>query len=170
MNYAFIDGQNLYRGVKNDIVDKKTKKIIYSGWKLDYRKLRIYLRTKYGIDKAFLFIGKVDGMEWLYKSFEGCGYTLIFKPTTEYINEKGDLDRKGNVDAELVLHTMLEFPNYDKALIVAGDGDYYCLIKHLKKNNKLLRVLVPNKLSFSSLLGEFSTDLVFINDLVGSLK
>ena len=24
---------------------------------------------------------------------------------------------------------MIEFPNYNKAIIVAGDGDYYCLIE-----------------------------------------
>lgn len=170
MNYAFIDGQNLYRGVKNDIIDNKTKAIIYSGWKINFEKLRTYLRTKYGIDKAFIFIGKADGMEWLYGQLARNGYTLVYKPKTEYINDKGVKDRKGNVDAELVMQVMIELPNFDRAMIVAGDGDYYCLIKYLKENNKLLRVLVPNKMSFSSLLREFAADLVFVNDIEGSLK
>ena len=46
---------------------------------------------------------------------------------------------KGNVDAELVLHTMVEYPNYDKALIVSGDGDFYCLVDYLKGKDKLLK-------------------------------
>ena len=31
---------------------------------------------------------------------------------------------KGNVDAELVLHTMIEYKHFDKAIIVSGDGDF----------------------------------------------
>jgi uncharacterized LabA/DUF88 family protein len=44
---------------------------------------------------------------------------------------------KGNVDAELVLHAMIEYPNYDKALIVTGDGDFFCLVEYLIKQDKL---------------------------------
>jgi len=35
---------------------------------------------------------------------------------------------RGNVDAELVLHAMIEIQNYEKAVIVSGDGDFHCLI------------------------------------------
>jgi uncharacterized LabA/DUF88 family protein len=35
---------------------------------------------------------------------------------------------KGNVDAELVLHTMIEYDNYSKAIIISGDGDFFCLV------------------------------------------
>ena len=51
---------------------------------------------------------------------------------------------KGNVDAELVLHTMIEYTNYDKALIVTGYGDFYCLVDYLLSNNKLLNLMIPN--------------------------
>jgi len=34
-NYAFIDSQNLNLGVQRDL-----------GWKLDYKKFRVYLREK----------------------------------------------------------------------------------------------------------------------------
>lgn len=77
---------------------------------------------------------------------------------------------KGNIDAELVLHTMLEFPNYDKAVIVAGDGDYYCLIEHLRKQNKLKKLIIPNRFEYSSLLRKFAPDMAFVNDLRGKLE
>jgi uncharacterized LabA/DUF88 family protein len=47
---------------------------------------------------------------------------------------------------------MIEFPNYDKALIVTGDGDIACLVQYLKKSNKLYAVLSPNRSRCSHLL------------------
>jgi uncharacterized LabA/DUF88 family protein len=35
---------------------------------------------------------------------------------------------RGNDDAELVLHAMIDIQNYEKAVIVSGDGDFHCLI------------------------------------------
>ena len=74
------------------------------------------------------------------------------------------------MDAELVLHTMIEYLNYNKALIVSGDGDFYCLIDYLKKQNKLLKVMIPNQHKYSSLLRGFMSDIVFMNNLKGKLE
>lgn len=54
-NYAFIDSNNLYLGISGDIINGKGQKI-YSGWKLDYKRFRVYLRDKYGIEKAFYLL------------------------------------------------------------------------------------------------------------------
>jgi uncharacterized LabA/DUF88 family protein len=91
---------------------------------------------------------------------------LIFKPTLIMPGGKP----KGNVDAELILHATLERPNYDKAVIVAGDGDYYCLIEHLVKENKLKGVVIPNKNRYSSLLRKFSNYMSFVTDLRQKLE
>jgi len=77
------------------------------------------------------------------------------------IKENGKIRVKGNVDAELVLHTMIEYPNYKKAVIISGDGDFYCLIEYLVKQNKLLKIIVPN-IRFSSLLRKFGYFIVNI--------
>ena len=54
----------------------------------------------------------------------------MFKDTIEL----KDGNRKGNVDAELVLSAAaIEFINYDKAVIVSGDGDFACLVDFCKK-------------------------------------
>ena len=48
--------------------------------------------------------------------------------------------RKGNIDADLVLHAMKELPNYGKAIIVSGDGDSFGLVEYLA-SRKLLHVM-----------------------------
>lgn len=94
------------------------------------------------------------------------GYILVFKPTL--LGAKGKI--KGNVDAELVLHAMKEISNYDQALVVTGDGDFRCLIEHLKKMKKLLNLMIPDRNQYSSLLRTFSQDIVFINNLQEKLE
>lgn len=154
--YAFIDSQNLNLGVRSQ------------GWKLDWRKLRQYLRNKYNVTKTYLFIGQVAGNELLYTSLQEAGYILIFKPTLER-KESGKVIIKGNVDAELVLHTMIQYKNYDKAIIVSGDGDFHCLIEYLEEKNKLYRILVPNK-HYSGLLRKFNNYILRVDLLKGSLE
>ena len=155
--YAFIDSQNLNLGTSKDII--KNRKIIYKGWRLDFKKFRRYLTDKFRVDKAFLCIGYIKRNKSLYKKLQADGYELIFKPTVKDHAGKP----KGNVDAELVLHAAaIEFPKYDKAVIVSGDGDFYCLHEYLEKNKKLLRIIIPNSKSESSLLRPFQKHKTFI--------
>ncbi len=168
--YAFIDSQNLNLSVLNDVVDKKTGKIKYWGWKLSFKRFYIYLRDKYKVSKAFLFIGKVAGNEDLYEYLAKTGYELVFKPTLTFSDEDNEKRIKGNVDAELVLHTMIEMPHFNKAIIVSGDGDYHCLIEYLVAQNKLQHVFIPNRFRYSSLLRKFSSYFVFVSDLRTKLE
>ncbi|MFA5109640.1 MAG: NYN domain-containing protein [Patescibacteria group bacterium] len=163
-NYAFIDSNNLYLGVSGDIYKKKSK--IYAGWKLDYKRFRVYLREKYGVEKAFIFIGFKPGNQAMYTNLQESGYICIFKPTLELADGKV----KGNVDSELVLHSMIEFQNYEKAVIVSGDGDFYCLVEYFIGKNKLKKVLVPNQYGYSSLLDRLSTPVNNILDFINILK
>jgi len=169
-NYAFIDSNNLYLSVSKNIYDKKTKKIIYHGWKLDYKKFRVYLNDKYKIKKALLFIGFKPGNQAMYTKLQEDGYICVFKPTLELADGR----TKGNVDAELVLHAMLEYKNYDKAVIVSGDGDFYCLVEYFISQSKLKIVLAPNQHNYSSLLDRLSSEenniLSFINQLKNKLE
>jgi uncharacterized LabA/DUF88 family protein len=152
-NYAFIDSQNLNMGTKSE------------GWKLDFRVFRQYLRSKYAITKAFIFIGYIDGNESLYTKLQESGFILVFKPTMQLPN--GSV--KGNVDAELVLHAMIQYAHYDKAIIVSGDGDFFCLADYLHENNKLLKIMTPNK-HFSGFLRKFNSYIVRIDLLKSSLE
>lgn len=148
--YAFIDSQNLNLGTSKDIY--RGKQLVYKGWRLDFKKFRIYLSDKYRVERAFLFIGYIKQNELLYKKLKSYGYTLVYKPTVKDNFGKA----KGNIDAELVLHaSAIEYANYDRAIIVSGDGDFYCLHKFLLKKGKLRAIIIPNRKSESSLLREF---------------
>lgn len=155
--YVFIDSQNLNLGTSKDIY--RGKKRIYSGWKLDYKKFRIYLTDKFNAEKVFLFIGFIPENQKLYDALKSYDYELVFKPTIKDRIGKP----KGNVDAELVLHTAkIQYENYNQAIIVSGDGDFYCLHQYLKKEKKLLKIIIPNRKSESSLLKRFQKEKVFL--------
>lgn len=143
--FAFIDSQNLNLGV------------LSQGGKLDFRKFRQYLKLTHNVSKAYLFIGYVEENKVLYDYLKRSGYICVFKKIIEYKDK--DIVMKGNIDADLVLHAMIEYPRYDKAIIVSGDGDFYPLIDYLKKKNKLLKVITPNK-KYSSLLLKFLPDII----------
>jgi len=149
--YAFIDSQNVNLAIRT------------LGWKIDWKRFRVYLREKYAVEKAFLFIGYVEGNSTLYTSLQDAGFLCVFKPTLTY----QDGTTKGNCDAELVLHAMIEFSNYERAVIVTGDGDFYCLVKYLLEKDKLEALIVPNRFKFSALLKFkiFLPYLRYLNDL-----
>ena len=154
--YAFIDSQNLNLG----IVDQ--------GWRLDFVRFSTYLKEKYQVKKAFLFIGYIPKYRKLYNRLKKAGYFLVFKPIL-VIKKKGksktNIKIKGNVDAELVLHAMIEYENYDKAIIVTGDGDFHCLVEYLLKKKKLSRLIVPNQKKYSKFFLKFRKHIDFMNNL-----
>lgn len=164
-NFAFVDSQNLNLGTQR------------MGWKLDWRKFREYLRETYGVTQAYLFIGYMSENEALYEHMHELGYLIVLKPTVDVSamhhdhvegepakkeDDKTVKDKpiiKGNVDAELVLYAMKEMPNYDQAIIVSGDGDFFSLAEYLLSQNKLANILTPNW-QYSSLLKPFEDKIV----------
>ncbi len=67
--YAFIDSQNLNVGVQK------------YGWKMNWVKFRQFLADKYGVDKAYMFIGYVPEFEHMYEQMHEAGYAVVLKPT-----------------------------------------------------------------------------------------
>ena len=154
-NYAFIDSQNLNLGIQK------------LGWKLDYRKFRVYLAEKYGVKKAYIFIGFVALNQSLYDRLQESGFILKFKPTIPDTDGK----IKGNIDADLVLRAALELSDYDKAVIVSSDGDFYSLVQYLYENGKLAAVLSPDIKNCSSLLKQTAKEkMQFMNELRDKLE
>jgi len=149
--FAFIDSQNLNLGVQK------------LGWKMDWRRFRQWLTDTYGVTKAFMFIGYVPEFESLYQQMHEAGYMVVLKPTFDMSKpqvekaekkEGEEKHTKGNVDADLVLWAMKEMSNYEKAIIVSGDGDFFTLIEYLEGKKRLLKVLTPNRF-YSNLFNKF---------------
>ena len=154
-NYAFIYSQNLNLGVQS------------LGWKLDYRRFRVYLKEKYKVSIAYLFIGYIPANQDLYSSLQEAGYILVFKPTLP--DENGEV--KGNVDADLVLQAMIDYERYDKAVVITSDGDFYSLVKYLYKNSKLRCLMSPYVKTCSVLLKKTAREkIVFMSNLKQKLE
>jgi uncharacterized LabA/DUF88 family protein len=150
-NYAFIDSQNLNVSVQK------------YGWKMNWKKLRQFLEDKYGVSKAYMFIGYVPEHVDIYEKMHQAGYAVVLKPTfdmsrprpeQEENGVKSDKPVKGNVDADMVLWAMKEMKNYEKAVIVSGDGDFFGLVEYLHQEGKLLKILTPTG-QYSSLFHQF---------------
>jgi uncharacterized LabA/DUF88 family protein len=139
-NIAFIDGQNLYLGTTAN------------NWKVDLSKFRVYLNAKYNIETAYYFLGYVDeDQQDLYSQIQKSGFVLVFK---DHSSRALSL-KKGNVDTDIVFEMMKrlvdEADEFDKIVLVSGDGDYKKVVDYLVKKQRFSKVLFPNMKFASSL-------------------
>lgn len=144
-NLAFIDGQNLYKGINNL-------------WKIDLKKFRIYLEKKYKVEKAYYFLGFLnEEYQYLYDRIQESGLILKFREHNSMMEGK----KKGNVDTNIifsVMEKMYEKEDFNKIIIVAGDGDYKILVDFLIKKERFKKILFPSKESASSLYKELGSE------------
>lgn len=120
-NFAYIDGANLHKGMAT------------LGWKLDYKKFRIWLTEKYGVATAYIFIGNIPKNSSLYSMLQEAGFILEFK---EVVYDKAG-KAKGNCDADLVLKMTQDFfyKKYTSAILISSDGDYAGMVSFLVSQN-----------------------------------
>jgi len=156
-NFAYIDGANLHKGVKS------------SGWGLDYKRFRVWLKEKYGVKNAYIFIGLLPKYKDLYAYLQECGFILIFK---EVIYD-GDGKAKGNCDADLVLQAAIDvYENkFGSAILISSDGDYASLVKFFMSRRKLMAVLSPHtKDKCSILLKRTNVPIVYLDEVRSFFK
>lgn len=147
INYAFIDAQNLHMG---------TAKRTNSPWKIDLPRFRVYLRDKYHVTKAFYFLGFVqDKHESIYEEIQNAGFVLVFREHNPAMIGK----KKGNVDSDIIFSIMKRLykkEEFDKIVLVSGDGDYKKLVDFLMEEKKLEKILFPDGKRRSSLYKQLS--------------
>lgn len=146
--YAYIDGANLHKGNKS------------LGWRLDYARFRVWLRDKYRVERAYIFIGLIPKNKELYTALQEAGYTLAYKEITY----DGTGKVKGNCDADLVLKVTQDFyeKHFDQAVLVSSDGDYAGLVRFLKER-QLFRTLISPSNNCSFLLRKLNIPIVYLD-------
>ncbi len=148
-NLAFVDGQNLYRNTAKKEIDS---------WKVDLARFRVYLQEKYNVDKAYYFLGFVQEMnQELYEEIQNAGFVLIFREHNPAMVGK----KKGNVDSDIIFHIMKKIykqEDFNKVILVSGDGDYKLLVDFLIEENKFEKILFPDRKYRSSLYKELSNN------------
>jgi uncharacterized LabA/DUF88 family protein len=155
-NFAYIDGANLYMGISS------------LGWTLDYARFRVWLSEKYGVSRAYLFMGLIPKYSALYSFLQEAGFTLIFKETTYSSDGKA----KGNCDADLVLHVASGFyeKKFNQAIIVSGDGDFASLVKFLNEHRSLRTVLAIDEKKCSILLKRTGVPITYLKEFENQLS
>ncbi|QQS19362.1 NYN domain-containing protein [Candidatus Saccharibacteria bacterium] len=172
-NYAFIDSQNLNLGVQK--IGWKMDWHKFREWlKSEYNVEQAFMFIGYMPDNESLYeqmyahgflvvlkptvdIKPTQQVKAVEDSSTLSGVSKPSKPGENMGKKTEETEKsqvKGNIDADLVLYAMKELPNYDKAVIVSGDGDFFSLIEYLRDEKKLLKVLAPNR-RFSTLLQGF---------------
>lgn len=148
-NLAFIDGQNLYMG---------TAKREKDPWKINLGRFRVYLEQKYGVSKAYYFLGYVqEERQDLYEEIQAAGFVLIFREHNSAMIGK----KKGNVDSDIIFHAMKKLYKGEvsgKIFLVSGDGDYKMLVDFLIEEDRFGKVLFPNRQYASSLYKKLGSE------------
>ena len=153
---AYIDASNLKLGIKQ------------SGWDMNYVSFRSWLRDKFNVDQAVLFMGMVSENTKLYNFLQSINYEIVFRPTL--ISSDGKT--KGNVDGELILHIARDYyeQKMSQAVLVSGDGDYHCIVEFLKEKQIPIKIISPNKQYLSLLLKRTDVPIVILDNFIEKLK
>lgn len=145
-NIAFIDGQNLHLGTTSN------------NWKVDLVKLRVYLKDKYHITEAYYFLGYVSEAEQdLYNNLQKSGFIVLFREHNPALRG----EKKGNVDTDIVFEIMrnlIDNKNFNKIVLISGDGDYKKVVDYLIKKGKFKKILFPNRKFASSLYKKLGSE------------
>jgi uncharacterized LabA/DUF88 family protein len=134
----FIDGANLYASAKS------------LGFDIDYKRLLKEFQAKGRLIRAFYYTALVDDQEYssirpLVDWLDYNGYSVVTKPTKEFVDSTGRRKVKGNMDIELAV-TAMEMANYiDSMVLFSGDGDFRSLVEAVQR--KGVRVSVVSTVS-----------------------
>lgn len=160
-NYAFIDGQNFFKSIQELEIELEALEV-----ELDLNEFRIHLMEKHAVNIAYYFIGYIPKYKLLYATLRKQGYELKFKEVATHEDVI-----KGNVDANLTLQSMIDIDNYEKAVIIASDGDYACLVEYLHSKGKLECLIACSRGGCSYLLRKLHNKIriFYLDDIIRDL-
>lgn len=129
--YAFVDASNIIYGARAE------------GWFIDLKKLITYLKNKFKTKKVFFYYGKDSKSpekEKFLKKLESFGYILRVKEIKRFGNKS-----KANCDVDLTIDALLYLDEYERAIILSGDGDFLPLYQVMKKRKKTVIIISSPK-------------------------
>ena len=94
------------------------------------------------LNEAQLFlIGRHLQRTRFYLRLDSFGYKLFLKPVRLYEQDDGTTKRKANCDVDMAFHLMKEKDNFDRVVVLSGDGDFLPVLKYLKEKGKEVIIL-----------------------------
>ena len=130
----FIDGANLYATAKALTFD------------IDYKRLLALFRSKGQLVRALYYTALAEDQEYssirpLIDWLDYNGYTMVTKPTKEFVDAAGRRKIKGNMDIELAVDAMELSEYLDHVVLFSGDGDFRSLVEALQHKGKRVSVV-----------------------------
>src|SRR5450432_4138228 len=130
----FIDGANLYATSKS------------LGFDIDYRRLLQEFQSKGYLLRAYYYTALAEDQEYssirpLIDWLDYNGYTVITKPTKEFVDSSGRRKIKGNMDIELAVHVMEMADVVDHVVLFSGDGDFRSLVEAVQRKGRKVSVV-----------------------------
>jgi len=134
----FIDGANLYATAKT------------LGFDIDYRKMLKEYQGRGYLVRAFYYTALIEDQEYssirpLIDWLDYNGYSVVTKPTKEFIDSTGRRKVKGNMDIELATDAMELAEHINHMILFSGDGDFRSLVEAMQR--KGVRVSVVSTIS-----------------------
>src|SRR6201984_3242455 len=122
----FIDGANLYATAKS------------LGFDIDYKRLLAEFQSKGYLLRAYYYTALAEDQEYssirpLIDWLDYNGYTVVTKPTKEFVDASGRRKIKGNMDIELAVDAMGLTKTIDQMVLISGDGDFRPLVEAVQR-------------------------------------
>jgi uncharacterized LabA/DUF88 family protein len=130
----FIDGANLYAAAKS------------LGFDIDYKRLLQEFQTKGYLLRAYYYTALAEDQEYssirpLIDWLDYNGYTVVTKPTKEFVDASGRRKIKGNMDIELAVDVMAMAESVDHLVLFSGDGDFRSLVEAVQRKGRKVSVV-----------------------------
>src|ERR671923_1310268 len=130
----FIDGANLYATAKS------------LGFDIDYKRLLALFRQKGQLVRALYYTALAEDQEYssirpLIDWLDYNGYTVVTKPTKEFIDASGRRKVKGDMDIELAVDAMELAEHIDQMVLFSGDGDFRPLVEAVQRQGVRVTVI-----------------------------
>lgn len=152
----FVDGANMFYTQKKGL-----------GWFFDPGKLLKTLKGEDELADAFWYMGVKPSPESRDEKFlhylAYAGYTVRTKRLkTIFDPESGETIQKANLDIEIAMDMFNTVDNYNKAILLSGDGDFERALELLRSRGKRICVVSTQNWIASELrmaVGSHYTDL-----------
>jgi uncharacterized LabA/DUF88 family protein len=130
----FIDGANLYATAKA------------LGFDIDYKRLLTEFQSKGYLLRAYYYTALAEDQEYssirpLIDWLDYNGYTVVTKPTKEFVDATGRRKIKGNMDIELAVDVMELLEHVDHFVLFSGDGDFRSLVEAAQRRGRKVSVV-----------------------------
>ena len=121
----FIDGANLFATART------------LGFDIDYRRLLKEFESRATLVRAFYYTTIIEDQEYssirpLIDWLDYNGYTVVTKPTKEFIDVDGRRRVKGNMHIDLAVDAMELSKHIEEMVLFSGDGDFRPLVEAMQ--------------------------------------